>query len=309
MSPADIEELYVGHARRIAGYVMRATGDAEVAADITAETFAAALLARERYRPDMGAPTTWLYAIAANKLKDWRRRGYAEDRARRRLRIERPPLSETDLAEFGRLADEVTADALALGGGQTDEPPMAAGPKPAPVGTVIPKGEGTPPRERRSTVVATGTTRGIGPWQLEATRSTRLADPDSGELYQPEGLRCLSFYPLDPDDQYLGASSQCGEFPRTPGFGRLQSGSMRPHSGSKPVLVYGRVPRRATAVRILVPGRSPISARLHVGPKSSSSNFYSVAVKPPLPGARVNWFDANGKPGSRGIALMPPIKR
>jgi RNA polymerase sigma factor (sigma-70 family) len=112
MSPADIEELYVGHARRIAGYLMRATNDAEVAADLTAETFAAALLARDRYRADMGSPTTWLYAIAANKLKDWRRRGYAEDRARRRLRIERPPLREADLAEFGRLADEVTADAL-----------------------------------------------------------------------------------------------------------------------------------------------------------------------------------------------------
>jgi len=112
MSPDDIEELYVGHARRIAGYLMRATGDAEVAADLTAETFAAALLARDGYRSDMGAPTTWLYAIAANKLKDWRRRGYAEDRARRRLRIERPALSADDVAELARLADEVTADAL-----------------------------------------------------------------------------------------------------------------------------------------------------------------------------------------------------
>jgi RNA polymerase sigma factor (sigma-70 family) len=112
MSPAEIEELYRSHARRIAGYLMRATGDAEVAADLTAETFAAALVSRGRYRAEMGAPTTWLYAIAANKLKDWRRRGYAEDRARRRLRIERPALSENDVAEFARLADEVTADAL-----------------------------------------------------------------------------------------------------------------------------------------------------------------------------------------------------
>jgi RNA polymerase sigma factor (sigma-70 family) len=112
MSPDDIEELYRGHARRIAGYLMRATGDAEVAADLTAETFAAALLARDRYRPELGAPTTWVYAIAANKLKDWRRRGYAEDRARRRLRIERPALSEADVAEFSRLAADVSADAL-----------------------------------------------------------------------------------------------------------------------------------------------------------------------------------------------------
>ncbi len=207
------------------------------------------------------------------------------------------------LAAAALLAAAVLVALTVVGGADASEPPVAAGPKPAPVGTVIPKGEGTPPRERRSTVVATGAARGIGPWQLEATRSTRLADPDSGELYQPEGLRCLSFYPLDPpDDQPLGASSQCGEFPRTPGFGRLQF-------GQNPVLVYGRVPRRAAAVRILVPGRRSISARLHVGPKSSSSDFYAVAVKPPLPGARVNWFGENGKAGSRGIALLPPITR
>jgi RNA polymerase sigma factor (sigma-70 family) len=107
MSPAEIEELYRGHARRLAGYLMRATGNAEVAADLTAETFAAALVARDRYRAELGAPTTWLYGIAAHKLNDWRRRGYAEDRARRRLGIERPPLSEDDIAEFERLAGEV----------------------------------------------------------------------------------------------------------------------------------------------------------------------------------------------------------
>ncbi len=108
MSPAEIEELYRNHARRLAGYLMRSTSDAEVAADLTAETFAAALVARDRYRPELGAPATWLYGIAAHKLSDWRRRGYAEDRARRRLGIERPPLSEEDVAELARLADEVS---------------------------------------------------------------------------------------------------------------------------------------------------------------------------------------------------------
>jgi hypothetical protein len=34
-SAVDIEELYRGHARRLAGYLTRATGDAEVAADLT----------------------------------------------------------------------------------------------------------------------------------------------------------------------------------------------------------------------------------------------------------------------------------
>jgi hypothetical protein len=221
---------------------------------------------------------------------------------------------------LGELAGVVAAAALVaaalfvalavFGGGQTSESPVGTGVRPAPVGTVIPRGEGTPPRQRRSTVVATGRARGIGPWQLEASRSVRLSDPDKGVVYQPAGLRCLTIYPLDPpDDAILGASGQCGEFPRTPGFSRLQFGSSRPPSGSKPVLVYGRVPRRATAVRILVPGERSISARLHKGPKSSRGDYYAVALTPPLPGARVNWFDEKGRPGSRGIGLMPPITR
>jgi len=101
-------EFYRRHVRRVAGYLMRAAGDAEVAADLTAETFAAALIARRRYQPDRAEPGSWLLGIASHKLSDWRRRGYAEDRARRRLGIERPPLSGDDVAEFSRLADEVT---------------------------------------------------------------------------------------------------------------------------------------------------------------------------------------------------------
>jgi hypothetical protein len=151
--------------------------------------------------------------------------------------------------------------------------------------------------------VATGAARGIGPWQLEASRSTRLADPENGEVYQPAGLRCLTLYLLDPpDDEMLRAAGQCGEFPRTPGFSRLQSGTRR-------VLVYGRVPERATAVSVLVPGRGSINARLHEGPKTSRGDFYAVAVTPPLPRARINWFDEKGRPGSRGVSLLPPITR
>jgi RNA polymerase sigma factor (sigma-70 family) len=100
-------EFYRRHARQLAGYLMRATGDAEAAADLTAETFAAALTARGRYRPTRAAPLTWLYGIAGHKLTDWRRRGYAEDRARRRLGMERIVPSEDDLRELEQLAGEV----------------------------------------------------------------------------------------------------------------------------------------------------------------------------------------------------------
>jgi RNA polymerase sigma factor (sigma-70 family) len=107
--PDSFAEFYRRHARRLAGWLMRATGDAEAAADLTAETFAAALAARRRYRPDRASPATWLYGIAAHKLADWQRRGYAEDRARRRLRMERIELSEDDVRELEYLAREVTA--------------------------------------------------------------------------------------------------------------------------------------------------------------------------------------------------------
>jgi RNA polymerase sigma factor (sigma-70 family) len=101
-------EFYRRHARRIASYLMRATGSAEAAADLTAETFAAALVSRRRYRPDRAEPLPWLYGIAAHKLNDWRRRGYAEDGARRRLGMERIELTEDDAREFERMADEAT---------------------------------------------------------------------------------------------------------------------------------------------------------------------------------------------------------
>jgi RNA polymerase sigma factor (sigma-70 family) len=101
-------EFYRRHARRVAGYLMRSTGDAEVAADLTAETFAAALIARSRYRPERGEPVGWLLGIAGHKLNDWRRRGYTEDRARRRLRMERVELADADIAELEHLSTEVT---------------------------------------------------------------------------------------------------------------------------------------------------------------------------------------------------------
>jgi RNA polymerase sigma factor (sigma-70 family) len=106
--PDSFAEFYRRHARRLAAYLMRATGDAEAAADLTAETFAAALKDRERYQPNRAAPATWLYAIATHKLNDWRRRGYAEDRARRRLGMERIELSDADVREFEHLAEEVS---------------------------------------------------------------------------------------------------------------------------------------------------------------------------------------------------------
>jgi len=101
---ASFELFYRRHAERMLGYFVRRTRDAELAADLTAETFAAALASRRRYRADMGYASTWLFGIASKKLIDAQRRGYAERRARRRLGMERLELTDDDIARIESLA-------------------------------------------------------------------------------------------------------------------------------------------------------------------------------------------------------------
>ena len=60
--------FYRRNARPLAGFFMRRTGDAELAADLTAETFAAALASRRRFDPAKGPAIGWLYGIARHKL-------------------------------------------------------------------------------------------------------------------------------------------------------------------------------------------------------------------------------------------------
>jgi RNA polymerase sigma factor (sigma-70 family) len=100
---ASFELFYRRHAERMLGYFVRRTRDAELAADLTAETFAAALASRRRYRPDAGGASTWLFAIASKKLIDAQRRGYAERRARRRMGMQRLELTDDDIARIESL--------------------------------------------------------------------------------------------------------------------------------------------------------------------------------------------------------------
>src|SRR3954471_8615379 len=109
---ASFECFYVRHVDGLLGFFARRTRDAELAADLTAETFAAALTARRRYRAEKGAAGAWLYGIALKKLADAQRRGYAERRARRRLGMERLELTDEDVARIERLADDQTVSLL-----------------------------------------------------------------------------------------------------------------------------------------------------------------------------------------------------
>jgi RNA polymerase sigma factor (sigma-70 family) len=96
--------FYRRHARWVLGFLVHRVGDAELAADVTSEVFAAALLASARYDPRRGEPNSWLYGIALNQLGSALRRGAAETRARRRLTMEPVPVHAEDVAWIESLA-------------------------------------------------------------------------------------------------------------------------------------------------------------------------------------------------------------
>jgi RNA polymerase sigma factor (sigma-70 family) len=104
--------------RRCASEVLRCFArtvrDPEAAADLTAETFAAAVVAQRRFRADRGSAAGWLYGIAGHKLADFQRRGYLDDRARRELGMVRRPLSDEDAVYIEALGDEVVSDMLSV---------------------------------------------------------------------------------------------------------------------------------------------------------------------------------------------------
>jgi len=109
---ASFEEFYLRQVDMLLGYFARRTGDAELAADLASETFAAALAGRRRYKPRSGAAGAWLFGIASRKLADAQRRGYAERRMCRRLGMERIELTDADIARIEALGDTALLDGL-----------------------------------------------------------------------------------------------------------------------------------------------------------------------------------------------------
>jgi RNA polymerase sigma-70 factor (ECF subfamily) len=108
-----VETLYRRHLPLVVRWCLRETGNRELAADLSAEVFAAALTAARRFRPERGAVAAWLLGIARNKLADSRRRGRIEASARRRLRVAPWSLTDADLERVEDLAS-LDGEALAL---------------------------------------------------------------------------------------------------------------------------------------------------------------------------------------------------
>ena len=92
----------------------RRSSSPEVAFDLTAETFAAAVAGLGSYRARRGSFRGWLFGIAANELRVAWRRGQVEDRARRRLALERIALDDEAIERVENLVDDaVLTEALA----------------------------------------------------------------------------------------------------------------------------------------------------------------------------------------------------
>jgi RNA polymerase sigma factor (sigma-70 family) len=103
--PEAFGVFYDRHAKALLAYFYRRTACAETAADLAAETFAAAFAARRRYR-ETGAPArAWLFKIAQRQLSRALRRGRVDERARRRLGVERISPDEESIERIEALTD------------------------------------------------------------------------------------------------------------------------------------------------------------------------------------------------------------
>jgi RNA polymerase sigma factor (sigma-70 family) len=112
-APDEAGEAFAVFYRRHVDVVLRVCArrglTATEAADVTAETFVAALRARRRYRPGAGSARSWLLGIASHKLADDARRRARDRRALREL--EPIELSQRDHLDYAELIAQEEASA------------------------------------------------------------------------------------------------------------------------------------------------------------------------------------------------------
>jgi RNA polymerase sigma-70 factor (ECF subfamily) len=106
-------EWYQAHGVAVYNYFRFHVPLADVAEDLTAETFLKVVRAADRFDPLKGTPKAWILAVARNVLTDWRRRArlrqYVTLGTMHDLAYEAPSPEERMLREeeVGRLLDAV----------------------------------------------------------------------------------------------------------------------------------------------------------------------------------------------------------
>jgi RNA polymerase sigma factor (sigma-70 family) len=113
-APDEFAVFYRRHVAAMLAYFLRRTGDPELAADLCAETFAAALDGAHRFDPARGPAVAWLYGIARRLLAHAERDGAVEDRARRRLGMAPIELTDAGLERIDAVAGSEARLAAAL---------------------------------------------------------------------------------------------------------------------------------------------------------------------------------------------------
>ena len=121
MTDPDFVALYERSALKLLRFFAQATLNAQVAADLTAETFATAYAQRDRFDPARGAPEAWVTGIGRNLLHHYVRDRQIEIRARSRLGLSIPQLTDADterieaLIDFAEVGKRVQSALAALG--------------------------------------------------------------------------------------------------------------------------------------------------------------------------------------------------
>ncbi|PTL55364.1 RNA polymerase sigma factor [Paraconexibacter algicola] len=108
----DFARFYRRHEDAVLSFFLRRTGSSELAADLTAETFARALEGRQRFDPALGDVGSWLFGIARNLLALSLKRGRVDDETRRRLQMEPLVLDDGALARIDELSETAAIEAL-----------------------------------------------------------------------------------------------------------------------------------------------------------------------------------------------------
>jgi RNA polymerase sigma factor (sigma-70 family) len=103
--PAAFSQVYAAMASDLLAFFLRRTFDVDVAADLTAETFASAFESRNRFRGATDAEAAgWVYGIARHQLSRYVRKGKVERKAIRRLAIQVPTVAPDDYDRMLELA-------------------------------------------------------------------------------------------------------------------------------------------------------------------------------------------------------------
>jgi RNA polymerase sigma-70 factor (ECF subfamily) len=98
-------ELYRAQSTRVAAFFYRRTFCADTSAELTAETFARAIGAVQRFDATKGTAVGWLFGIANKVLLEFIRKGHAARKASARMGLEIVPFLPEELERVEEMAD------------------------------------------------------------------------------------------------------------------------------------------------------------------------------------------------------------